>query len=425
MNIHESVRQLVSQVRRGSGDNRSRSDPRRGSGDKSRHNSVDTSPHRHGGSGDSQTRTRLGSSSTLPRRSLENIISLGSRSNSRERLISNSDTPPSPLSPLIRNIAMFGAPPGSPTLPRTAATSTVPHQGLSSKNNEWTEVQTALVTLFQRKKLPDNQLSFLLITLRKMVKSEVGGFIYDFYKNQLMKKGMQILRNSLQSEGEELLQELGDLWDCFFRETLPTLQMLLFPIETMELPIRNLTLIGFRDNVVLKKDLEEILIEVNSSVPPSIRQMLLVLQGIHDDDPPNENYLKLERLVGCVITPHIGYKGVYMECQPEPTIKAYTQAYRKKSSGSKEAIVIAPNPSQLNPMYQRSQSVDFLSQSPLQASGPQRTRRNMHIRQASTPAGIILEPLVERVEAGQDHYHRRHSIACEVDVFDNDNENQY
>lgn len=86
--------------------------------------------------------------------------------------------------------------------------------------------------VFQQKRLDPMKLPEVFDNVRSLVKSDIGAFIYDFYKDHLMRRGMVILRENIRRlEGEELLEQLSSLWDTFFKEILPTLQAILHPIQ--------------------------------------------------------------------------------------------------------------------------------------------------------------------------------------------------
>ncbi|XP_025096767.1 proline-rich protein 5-like isoform X3 [Pomacea canaliculata] len=183
-------------------------------------------------------------------------------------------------------------------------------------------VQSAIVKLFQRKRLEENELGTLQEHVRTLGDQEAGSLICDYYKDQLLKKGMVILREKIKNEqGTELLQMLGETWDYFFTEILPTLQALLYPLCLKGFDIRNTTLVEFRNIVVLKVSLKEALDAKECEVPPNIRQMLLVLQGLKDDVFLSENQFRCEKLVARVVSPYLGQRGLY-EGGPEPVIRA-------------------------------------------------------------------------------------------------------
>ncbi|XP_052637854.1 proline-rich protein 5-like isoform X2 [Harpia harpyja] len=105
---------------------------------------------------------------------------------------------------------------------------------------------------------------------------------------------------------EDRIDVLSEIWDHYFTETLPTLQAIFYPVQGQELTIRQIALLGFRDLVLLKVKLEEVLPLVQTKLPASIVQMLLILQSVHEPTGPSEGYLQLEELVKQVVSPYLG-----------------------------------------------------------------------------------------------------------------------
>ncbi|XP_021257485.1 proline-rich protein 5-like isoform X2 [Numida meleagris] len=142
---------------------------------------------------------------------------------------------------------------------------------------------------------------------RRLLKSELGSFITDYFQNQLLAKGLLFIEEKIKlCEGEDRIDILSEIWDHYFTETLPTLQAIFYPVQGQELTIRQIALLGFRDLVLLKVKLEEILPLVQTKLPASIVQMLLILQSVHEPDGPSESYLQLEELVKQVVSPYLG-----------------------------------------------------------------------------------------------------------------------
>uniref|UniRef100_A0A8C6IZV5 Uncharacterized protein n=1 Tax=Melopsittacus undulatus TaxID=13146 RepID=A0A8C6IZV5_MELUD len=142
---------------------------------------------------------------------------------------------------------------------------------------------------------------------RRLLKSELGSFITDYFQNQLLVKGLLFVEEKVKlCEGEDRIDVLAEIWDHYFTETLPTLQAIFYPVQGQELTIRQIALLGFRDLVLLKVKLEEILPLVQTKLPASIVQMLLILQSVHEPTGPSEGYLQLEELVKQVISPYLG-----------------------------------------------------------------------------------------------------------------------
>ncbi|BFZ09147.1 hypothetical protein BsWGS_12186 [Bradybaena similaris] len=186
-------------------------------------------------------------------------------------------------------------------------------------------VSSAIIHLFQRKPLKENELGLLQEHVRFLINSEAGGLVHEYYKDQLLRKGMIILREKLKNEqGIELLQQLSETWQYFFQEILPTLQAILYPLAGLLAKgenIRSLSLLAFRNIVVLKVSIKEALDGVEKQLYPSnIQQMLLVLQSTEDNVFLSENQFILEKLVARVVCPYLGQRGLY-EGSPDPVIK--------------------------------------------------------------------------------------------------------
>ncbi|GFO13836.1 hypothetical protein PoB_004034100 [Plakobranchus ocellatus] len=195
----------------------------------------------------------------------------------------------------------------------------------SSRTEILQTISSTIIQLFQRKPLKENELGVLQEHVRFLINSEAGGLVHEYYKDQLLRKGMIILREKIKNEqGLELLNQLGETWDYFFKEILPCLQAILYPLTAMLAKgetVRSLSLLAFRNIVVLKVGTRDALDSVDKqSYPPSIHQMLLVLQGVQDNVFLSENQFLLEKLVARVVCPYLGQRGLY-EGGPDPVIK--------------------------------------------------------------------------------------------------------
>ncbi|XP_009570189.1 proline-rich protein 5-like isoform X2 [Cuculus canorus] len=189
-------------------------------------------------------------------------------------------------------------------LPRFQAT----QQALQlSSNSAWNSVQTAVINVFKGGGLQNNELYILNENIRQLLKSELGSFITDYFQNQLLAKGLLFIEEKVKlCEGGDRVDVLSEIWDHYFTETLPTLQAIFYPIQGQEMTIRQIVLLGFRDLVLLKIKLEESLPLVQTKLPASIVQMLLILQSVHEPTGPSEGYLQLEELVKQVVSPYLG-----------------------------------------------------------------------------------------------------------------------
>uniref|UniRef100_A0A665VQX1 Si:ch211-147k10.5 n=1 Tax=Echeneis naucrates TaxID=173247 RepID=A0A665VQX1_ECHNA len=194
-------------------------------------------------------------------------------------------------SPVLSDLARFHA--SSPALQISNA-------------SVWNSVQSAVMKVFQGGTLQTNELFTLNESIRWLLKTEMGSFITDYFQ----------------------LVILADMWDRFFTETLPTLQAIFYPVQGQELTVRQMALLAFRDLVLLKLHLEETL-GAAASVPSSVTQMLLVLQGIHETGVPSLEYYQLERLVETRVSPFLSpliesrplrSSGLLLGDQPEITI---------------------------------------------------------------------------------------------------------
>ncbi|XP_034444158.1 proline-rich protein 5-like [Hippoglossus hippoglossus] len=174
-----------------------------------------------------------------------------------------------------------------------------------SNTSVWNSVQSAVIKVFQGGALQTNELYTLNESIRWLLKTEMGSFITEYFQNQLLTRGLSdVLDQILLHSGDERLVALGNAWDRFFTETLPTLQAIFYPVQGQELTVRQMVLLAFRDLVLLKLHLEETL-GTAASIPPPVTQMLLVLQGIHESGAPSLEYYQLERLVEVVVCPYV------------------------------------------------------------------------------------------------------------------------
>jgi hypothetical protein len=141
---------------------------------------------------------------------------------------------------------------------------------------DWQDVVNQVTTLFQTKKMT-MKLHELTVKV-KNVKSDVGNQINELYHESILKKGMIILREEVREKSGDYLQKLASCWTVFFCNILPTLQAVFASLpQANGLAVREISLVYFRDIVVLKTKLDEV-IDGGREVPPRIVQMLLVLQ---------------------------------------------------------------------------------------------------------------------------------------------------
>ncbi|XP_071601122.1 proline-rich protein 5-like isoform X4 [Heliangelus exortis] len=129
-----------------------------------------------------------------------------------------------------------------------------------SSNSAWHRVQTAVINVFKGGGLQKNELYTLNENIRWLLKSELGSFITDYFQNQLLAKGLLFIEEKVKlCEGEDRIDVLSEIWDHYFTETLPTLQAIFYPV-----------------------------------------------QSVHEPTGPSEGYLQLEELVKQVVSPYLG-----------------------------------------------------------------------------------------------------------------------
>ncbi|XP_062860134.1 proline-rich protein 5 [Trichomycterus rosablanca] len=181
-------------------------------------------------------------------------------------------------------------------------------------NAIWNSIHNAVIAIFQKKDLGDNELYTLNEGVRLLLKTELGSFFTEYLQNQLLTKGMVILRDKIHFyEGQKLLDSLAETWDFFFCDVLSMLQAIFYPVQGKEPTVRQLALLHFRNIITLNVKLEDALSRPRARVPPSVIQMLLILQGVHESRGVSDDYLKLESLIQMVVSPYLGTHGLYAD----------------------------------------------------------------------------------------------------------------
>ncbi|XP_038636111.1 proline-rich protein 5-like isoform X1 [Scyliorhinus canicula] len=185
-------------------------------------------------------------------------------------------------------------------------------QRRAGSNATWNSIQNAVIAVFQRKGLPDNELYHLNEGVRQLLKTELGSFFTEYLQNQLLTKGMVILRDKIRFyEGQKLLDTVAEIWDFFFCDILPMLQAIFHPVQGKEPTVRQIALLHFRNVITLNAKLEDALSRPRARVPPSLIQMLLILQGVHESKGASGDYLRLELLIQKVVSPYLGTYGLH------------------------------------------------------------------------------------------------------------------
>lgn len=185
-------------------------------------------------------------------------------------------------------------------------------QRKAGANAIWNSIHNAVIAVFQKKELGENELYTLNEGVRQLLKTELGSFFTEYLQNQLLTKGMVILRDKIRFyEGQKLLDSLADTWDFFFCDVLSMLLAIFYPVQGKEPSVRQLALLHFRNIITLNLKLDDALSKPRARVPPSIIQMLLILQGVHESKGVTEEYLRLEGLIQKVVSPYLGTHGLY------------------------------------------------------------------------------------------------------------------
>ncbi|NXL24593.1 PRR5 protein, partial [Setophaga kirtlandii] len=216
-------------------------------------------------------------------------------------------------------------------------------QRRACSNAAWNSIHNGVIAVFQRKGLPDHELYNLNEGVRQLLKTELGSFFTEYLQNQLLTKGMVILRDKIRFyEGQKLLDTLAETWDFFFSDVLPMLQAIFYPVQGKEPSVRQLALLHFRNIIALNIKLEDALSRSRARVPPSIIQMLLILQGVHESKGVSEDYLKLESLLQKVVSPYLGTYGLYSSEGPFTHSACILEKrfFRRSRSGE----ILAKNP---------------------------------------------------------------------------------
>ncbi|XP_036615068.1 rho GTPase-activating protein 8-like isoform X5 [Trichosurus vulpecula] len=100
-------------------------------------------------------------------------------------------------------------------------------QRQACSNATWNSIHNGVIAVFQRKGLPDHQLFHLNEGVRQLLKTELGSFFTEYLQNQLLTKGMVILRDKIRFY-EELQKEEEEA------TTLGAPRMSLAPIPACE-----------------------------------------------------------------------------------------------------------------------------------------------------------------------------------------------
>ncbi|KAH0616392.1 hypothetical protein JD844_027448, partial [Phrynosoma platyrhinos] len=226
-------------------------------------------------------------------------------------------------------------------------------------------IHNGVIAVFQRKGLAEHELYNLNEGVRQLLKTELGSFFTEYLQNQLLTKGMVILRDKIRfyEEKPEKVPLLVDQQRVINCQTSQHRKLILAWIrkylcktesegkdqnsfvqeeEGKEPSVRQLALLHFRNIIALNIKLEDALSRSRARVPPSIIQMLLILQGVHESKGVTEDYLKLEALLQKVVSPYLGTYGLYSSDGPITHSSCILEKryFRRSKSGD----ILAKNP---------------------------------------------------------------------------------
>ncbi|KTG47522.1 hypothetical protein cypCar_00044436 [Cyprinus carpio] len=159
-------------------------------------------------------------------------------------------------------------------------------QHRAGANATWNSIHNAVIAVFQHKDLGENE----LYVLNEGVSGCELSLIVIVSQNQLLTKGMVILRDKIH----------------FYEDSV----CVCVCVQGKEPSVRQLALLHFRNIITLNIKLDDALTRPRARVPPSIIQMLLILQGVHESKGVSGDYLKLESLVQKVVSPYLGTRGL-------------------------------------------------------------------------------------------------------------------
>ncbi|XP_063232203.1 proline-rich protein 5-like [Bacillus rossius redtenbacheri] len=181
---------------------------------------------------------------------------------------------------------------------------------------EWGRLRAAVRRLFHWPEAASEDLAALHEDVRVLQRSQAGSFMLEYYQSTLLRDAAAPLLARLLERRAELAQTLALVWTHFYCHSLPALQAVFVSVKHQRLSVRQATLVGFRDYLLLQveEDLAPLLQQLyaRNAVPAAVRQMLLVLQGVTECYPPSDKRLRLEQLVARCVSPYQVYRGCYV-----------------------------------------------------------------------------------------------------------------
>ncbi|XP_036153878.1 proline-rich protein 5 isoform X5 [Myotis myotis] len=101
----------------------------------------------------------------------------------------------------LRRLKFMSSPSLSDLGKREPAAASADERGTQQRracaNATWNSIHSGVIAVFQRKGLPDQELFTLNEGVRQLLKTELGSFFTEYLQNQLLTKGMVILRDKI------------------------------------------------------------------------------------------------------------------------------------------------------------------------------------------------------------------------------------
>ncbi|KAJ6221166.1 hypothetical protein RDWZM_006978 [Blomia tropicalis] len=228
--------------------------------------------------------------------------------------------------------------------------------------------------------LEDGKLRKTHEIVKSILESNFSTLVFDRFKSQLLPQAMAIIKSKIDSGKTNYIETLKQTWEVLYKQILPTLDCMLHQIETPKgLSLRKASLIVFRDHVLLVEPLEERLrseIENGTKICDTIIHMILTVQDVCECFPPSKNKLEMERICALVVSPFLGYRGLFVNGDnTNPIVRSNEPELHAK-------------PRSLEPITNSNQSVKLCVQAMLNAANDQKiSSRSPEPSKESKPIG--------------------------------------
>lgn len=91
-------------------------------------------------------------------------------------------------------------------------------------SGEWHKIESAVMGLFGGRQLEPGEMYRLHSLLRRLCRSSLSSLVCDYYRGNLLVRGMVPLRERVAGEGDRVLDAVAAVWDRLYKDVLPTLQ---------------------------------------------------------------------------------------------------------------------------------------------------------------------------------------------------------